>query len=285
MVKKIIPGTLALFAIGALAVGCSSGVEFGPKEESAASELGSEQRGCPQLTVRRQMLPSGTTALSVSGVQASIIDNGATLRCGTNATGTFTVGTSPRSELFIVNPNTRITPDGSKLKFSPSLPPQATWQGPAAGLIESLSCIYRGSTLEGAGFPSVSLPLKTVWDYKHDVARNRLYVTCTVTTPNPLKLTTKRPKDVIGTSGDDFIFRCDLTGSARRNACNSVCGGNAQCVASCDTSAGCPVTLPCDEVGCSSNECPPERQCAAASQCGAPGRFTCTNGCCLTVIR
>ncbi|HKO48121.1 MAG TPA: hypothetical protein VJV79_10380 [Polyangiaceae bacterium] len=289
MFKKTILGTIALSAVSLLAVACSSGeggegefaVEDGTTGESA---LGANQRGCPSLVVRRQMLTGGTTTVPVSGVQASIVENGAKLRCGTNATGTFTVGTTVRSDLYMPDPRTKITRRGNNLEFSPALPPQATMQGPANGRIASLSCLFKGSTLEGIGFPSVSLPLTTVWNVQPDPTNSRVRVTCTVTTPNPLALTTARPKDIISTSGDDFIFRCDLTGTARRNACQRACNGNSQCVASCDTNAGCSPIL-CQGSECPSQTCAPENRCSVSADCGAPGRLTCSNGCCLTIIR
>jgi len=286
MSKKTILGTLAFAAVGALSVACSSsaGDEYADESDTSPSALGSDQRGCPSLVVRRQMLTGGTTTVPVSGVKASIVDNGSKLRCGTSATGVFTVGTSTRQDLFMADPNTRITQRGANLEFNPALPPQATMQGPASGRISSLSCLFKGSSLEGAGFASVPLPLTTVWGVQRDPANNRVHVTCTVTTPNPLGLSTARPKDVIGTSGGSFVFRCDLTGAARTSACQKVCNGNSQCLASCDTNAGCSPIF-CEGSECPSQSCAPQNRCTVASDCGLPSRFTCTNGCCLTIIR
>jgi hypothetical protein len=281
MLKQIILRTLAVSAIGVLAIGCSSRSDFGPEDETAASELGADQRGCPQLNITRSLLTGGTDSVRVNGVQASIVENGTKLRCGT--TGTFAVG-SASERLFMPDPGTTVTPRGNTLEFRPSLPPQSSWLGPARGFIASQTCLYGAATLGGAGFPSVSLPLTTVWETRRDPKNNNLFVTCTVTTRD-LALTTNRPKDVISTSGDDFVFRCDLTGSARTRACQNVCNGNAQCLSSCDNNAGCPVTGICDGSDCPSNSCAPENRCSVASDCGNPARFTCTNNCCATIIR
>lgn len=255
---------------------------------------------CPSLTVRRTGSNSlGQTPVTVSTTAvpgplvARIINNGLQISCGPSAPSNLLVHTTPW-ERRIAGAVIRATPKGNVLSLSPPLPYQATPQGPMsiAGFI-----FYPGDLrLEGSGWPSRTLGSLTEFDWAQEgpyfYARGRLYAKM------PLTLVQSRPADLVATSGDRFIYRCELQGTARWNACSSLCSSRctanpgypldptginrciSDCTNTCASDTGCPPIF-CTGSDCPSG-CPAANVCTSTAQCTA-GK-TCNAGCCITII-
>jgi hypothetical protein len=276
---------------------------------SAADEVVDETVGaitagptrCPSLTVRRtggRDLAGQPVALSTTAVpgplSARIINNGRQITCSPTSTANLHIYTTPW-ERRLADTFVQATPQGSYLKLEPPLPYQATPQGFMQ--IQGFFFTPGELRLEGAGWPSRTVASVTEFDHSQSGgyfwARARLYA------KQPLTLTQTRPSDLVSTSGDRFIYRCELSGTARRNACSSLCSQQctanigyppdpaginaciAGCTNTCASDAGCP------PIFCSGSDCPsgcsPANVCTTNAQCG--GGRTCSAGCCLTIIR
>jgi len=300
--------TRLLVVVAALGVwgGCGApGPDVSAPDEGVDEVVGAVTVGpmrCPQLSVRRTRSRDlggrsiGDTTTTVPGpYSARIINNGRQISCGpTTATNVLVYTTA--TERRIADGPVEATPQGNYLRIDPPLPYQRTPQGDM--YIQGFTFTPGELRLEGLGWPSRTVPSVTVFD--HSQGAGYFFVTARLYAKAPLTLTQNRPSEVVSTSGDRFILRCELAGTARRNACSSLCSSQctanigyppdpaginaciASCTNTCASDAGCPPIV-CSGSGCPSG-CAPANVCSSNAQCGA-GRECSGSGCCITIIR
>jgi hypothetical protein len=290
---------LALTALVALG-GCDLPDDAASSDESASAALTTGPTRCPALNIRRTGVDAAGRPIVVSNtpvpgpMSARIIANAQQISCGPTNQGEVLVGTTVWTDAIAPFPVTA-TPRGNVLVLNPSLPFQATPEGDMA--IASFTCRVGDLRLEGSGWPNRVLSPRV--EFQWSQSGGKFHALCRVYAKPPITVVQNRPADLVTTSGDRFIYRCDLQGTARRNACNSLCGtqctanlgfppdsaGINRCIADCTdrcaADTGCPPVF-CSGSDCPGTSCAPANVCTTSSQCGS-GR-TCAAGCCVTII-
>jgi hypothetical protein len=221
---------------------------------------------CERLQVKltSQGASSGTTINVPGPYKASISADGKKMSC-TGPTGDFIPSSfledffkGPGPARFILNNNntglafdTPLGPQQTTVKWSgtPLGPNTRDWTAP----IKIISCHPYTAAISAPGFNEHKIDMIAELNGIPAQGGQTFRTGCRYRVKGPITITRDKPPEVTGASGDGFIFKKPPT----------ICEGD----------------------DCQAPACPAERQCTAASQCGAPGRFTCTNGCCLTVIR
>lgn len=232
--------------------------------ESAIAGVLPPQR-CERLQVKLTARgSSSSTAISVPGpYKASLSSDGKKMSC-TGPTGDF-IATSFLEDFFasfVVR--FALNSNNTAIAFRDPLEPQQTtvrWQGVALGPtkrdwtapIAGISCIPYTAVISAPGFADQSISVVAELNGVPGQSGTVFRTGCRYRVKGPVTITRDRPADVTGTNGDGFVYATP------------------------------PVF--CDGDDCQPPACPPANQCSVASDCGSPARFTCTNGCCLTIIR
>jgi len=269
MKKKTLLVCSVLWSLGIAA--CSAGSMDDPASQSETGESDDAAlagvlppKKCERLQIKltSQGASSGTLVNVPGPFKASLSADGKKMSC-TGPTGDFVpskfledffAGFQVR---FIVNNN------NTGLLFQQPLEPQQTkirWTGTALGPTQRdwpsntkiLSCHPYTATISAPGFAEQSISVVAELNGFPSQIGRTFTTGCRYRVKGPVTITRDRPADVTGTSGDSFVYA--------------------------------PPPF-CDGKDCQAPACPPANQCRVASDCGAPSRFTCTNNCCLTVIR
>lgn len=101
-----------------------------------------------------------------------------------------------------------------------------------------------------------------------------------------------RPRDLLSTSGGQFVDGLSLSASERQQRCNNMCFNDCAVTFGVDALGAQNCTDVCtpdcvNRATTNTDLCPPTQQCNACSQpsdCGNPSRFTCSSGCCFETI-
>ncbi|HKO48120.1 MAG TPA: hypothetical protein VJV79_10375 [Polyangiaceae bacterium] len=237
-------------------------IEEGSEAEAALAGILPPQR-CERLQIKlTSQGASNSTTINVPGpYKASLSSDGKKMSC-TGPTGDFIA--TKFLEDFFANFTVRfmVNNNNTGLLFQNPLEAQQTtirWQGTALGPTKRgwpsqtkiLSCHPYTATISAPGFGEQRISVVAELNGFPTQVGRTFTTGCRYRVKGPVTLTRDRPAEITGTSGDRFIY-----------APPPFCDGDD-----------------CKPV------CAPANQCRATSDCGAPGRLTCSNGCCLTVIR